>query len=234
MEVSRQYGRDQEPYQLPQGCGPDPPLKVEQEQPPTLSSPPLLLLTRTQETEALMTPQPTRGDIKALRGSLSLSADRQVTRQLFVPLHTFYSGRCCFPPVIRCGTDKPTGEAGGAQLLVRSLMCLKAKLQKQTSPNRLFLIELHNQRTHHDSGYLPTSLEPRLTTRWWCSTHVCPLSIPGHTIARVDDVCPHGSALTVKFRCFKRNLQQEKLLLIMMESSLSWSKLAVSFLSLHY
>lgn len=53
----------------------------------------------------------------------------------------------------------------------------------------------------------------------------------GHTIASVDDVCPHGSALTVKF---KRNLQQEKLLLILMECCLSWFKPALSFLSFLY
>lgn len=163
--------------------------------------------------------QPTRGDIEALRGSISLSADHPVTRRVFVLLHTFYSCRCSFPPVIRFGTDKLTGEvevtwwaAGGRQLLVPSLMCLKAKVQKQTSPNRLFLIELHNQRTHDDSGYLPTSLEPRLVTGWGCSTHVCLLSVLGQTTASVDGVCPHGSAPTVKFKCFKRNLQQEKLL----------------------
>lgn len=61
---------------------------------------------RTQETEALIVLQPTRGDIKALR---TLSADHRVTRQGFVLLHTFYSCRCSFPPVIRIGTDKLTG-----------------------------------------------------------------------------------------------------------------------------
>lgn len=144
--------------------------------------------------------------------------------------------------MIRFGTDKLTGEvkvtcwaAGGRQLLVPSLMCLKAKRQKQTSPNRLFLIELHNQCTHDDSGYLPTSLEPRLATRWGCSTHVCLLSMSGQTIASVDDVCPHGSALTVKCKCFKRNLQQEKLLHydgVLLE--LVQTSSFLPFLSLHY
>lgn len=39
-ELSRLYGHDQQQHQLPRGCGSDPALEAEQEQPSTLSSRP--------------------------------------------------------------------------------------------------------------------------------------------------------------------------------------------------
>lgn len=123
------YGHDQQQYQLPQGCGSDPPLKVEgrgrsSHQPFPL----LLLLRRTQETEALI----------MLRGDM--------TRQVFVLLHTFYSRRPSFPPVIRFGTDKLTGAvkvtwrweaAPGSSFNVSENQTTEASFTQPTVPHRV-------------------------------------------------------------------------------------------------